>query len=66
LGTPESLEAVAADIAQEAQVGALFRRIGQRTTLVLTSRGGSLEAGIVDHIVSTAADIEGAYELLPL
>jgi NAD(P)-dependent dehydrogenase (short-subunit alcohol dehydrogenase family) len=48
LGRPEALDAIAADIAQEAQVADLFRRVGR-----------------VDHIVSTAADIEGAYELLP-
>jgi NAD(P)-dependent dehydrogenase (short-subunit alcohol dehydrogenase family) len=48
LGNPASLDVVAADIAQEAQVAELFRRIGQ-----------------LDHVVSTAADIDGAYELLP-
>lgn len=48
LGRPESLVAIATDIAQEGQVADLFKRTGQ-----------------LDHIVSTAADIEGAYELLP-
>lgn len=48
LGKPESLDTIAVDIAQEAQVANLFKRIGR-----------------LDHIVSTAADIEGAYELLP-
>jgi NAD(P)-dependent dehydrogenase (short-subunit alcohol dehydrogenase family) len=48
LGKPESLDTIAVDIAQEAQVTDLFKRIGR-----------------LDHIVSTAADIEGAYELLP-
>lgn len=43
-----SLTTIAADIAREDQVAALFRQLGR-----------------VDHIVSTAADIEGAYELLP-
>ncbi|MGG6897838.1 SDR family oxidoreductase [Rhizobium sp. BR 315] len=42
------LSTVAIDISREAEVAALFDRIGK-----------------VDHIVSTAADIEGAYELLP-
>lgn len=48
LGSPPSLEAIAADIVQEDQVADLFGRIGP-----------------LDHIVSTAADIEGAYEMLP-
>jgi NAD(P)-dependent dehydrogenase (short-subunit alcohol dehydrogenase family) len=48
LGESKSLEAIAIDIAREAQVADLFKRIGR-----------------LDHIVSTAADIEGAYELLP-
>jgi NAD(P)-dependent dehydrogenase (short-subunit alcohol dehydrogenase family) len=48
LGNPESLDSIAVDIAQEAQVADLFKRIGP-----------------LDHIISTAADIEGAYELLP-
>jgi NAD(P)-dependent dehydrogenase (short-subunit alcohol dehydrogenase family) len=48
LGRPEALDAIAVDIAQEAQVAELFGRIGR-----------------VDHVVSTAADIDGAYELLP-
>ena len=43
-----ALSTVAVDITQEAQVAALFERVGR-----------------LDHIVSTAADIEGAYELLP-
>lgn len=43
-----SLTTIAADIAREDQVAALFRQLGR-----------------LDHIVSTAADIEGAYELLP-
>ncbi|TIO46987.1 MAG: SDR family oxidoreductase, partial [Mesorhizobium sp.] len=37
-----------ADISREAEVAALFARIGR-----------------LEHIVSTAADIEGAYRLLP-
>src|SRR6266702_8588627 len=48
LGYPAALDAIGVDIAQEAQVAELFRRIGR-----------------VDHVVSTAADIDGAYELLP-
>lgn len=43
-----SLTTIAADIARENVVAALFRQLGR-----------------IDHIVSTAADIEGAYELLP-
>ncbi len=43
-----SLTMIAADIARENEVAALFRQLGR-----------------IDHIVSTAADIEGAYELLP-
>lgn len=48
LPASERLHTVALDIAQEAQVAALFARTGP-----------------LDHIVSTAADIQGAYELLP-
>ncbi|MBB6485525.1 SDR family oxidoreductase [Rhizobium lusitanum] len=43
-----ALSTVTIDISREAEVAAMFDRIGT-----------------VDHIVSTAADIEGAYELLP-
>ncbi|MDX8482727.1 SDR family oxidoreductase [Mesorhizobium sp. VK24D] len=48
LGSPAALETAAVDISCEAEVAALFQRIGR-----------------LDHIVSTAADIEGAYRLLP-
>jgi NAD(P)-dependent dehydrogenase (short-subunit alcohol dehydrogenase family) len=48
LGRPDTLETIAVDIAQEADVVVLFERIGR-----------------LDHIVSTAADIGGAYQLLP-
>ncbi|HET6807103.1 MAG TPA: SDR family oxidoreductase [Frateuria sp.] len=48
LQAPARLQAVEVDIAQEAQVAALFAR-----------------TGTLDHIVSTAADIRGAYQLLP-
>ncbi len=43
-----ALSTVTMDISREAEVAAMFDRIGT-----------------LDHIVSTAADIEGAYELLP-
>ncbi|MFS8045103.1 SDR family oxidoreductase [Rhizobium sp. BR 314] len=43
-----ALSTVTIDISREAEVAAMFDRIGT-----------------LDHIVSTAADIEGAYELLP-
>jgi NAD(P)-dependent dehydrogenase (short-subunit alcohol dehydrogenase family) len=48
LANADKLRALAADIAQEEQVAALFEQTGP-----------------LDHIVSTAADIEGAYQLLP-
>jgi NAD(P)-dependent dehydrogenase (short-subunit alcohol dehydrogenase family) len=48
LGHPDSLDAIAVDIAREEDVAALFDRIGR-----------------LDHIISTAADIGGAYRLLP-
>lgn len=48
LQAPAALHAAEVDIADEAQVAALFERIGP-----------------LDHIVSTAADIRGAYQLLP-
>jgi NAD(P)-dependent dehydrogenase (short-subunit alcohol dehydrogenase family) len=48
LGHPDSLDAIAVDLAREDDVAALFERIGR-----------------LDHIVSTAADIGGAYQLLP-
>ncbi|TIQ30842.1 MAG: SDR family oxidoreductase [Mesorhizobium sp.] len=48
LSRPARLETAVVDISREAEVAALFERIGR-----------------LDHIVSTAADIEGAYRLLP-
>lgn len=48
LGRPAALETAAVDIGREAEVAALFERIGR-----------------LDHIVCTAADIAGAYRLLP-
>ncbi|WFP74820.1 SDR family oxidoreductase [Mesorhizobium sp. WSM4906] len=48
LNRPAKLETAVVDISREAEVAALFERIGR-----------------LDHIVSTAADIEGAYQLLP-
>ncbi|PBC00639.1 SDR family oxidoreductase [Mesorhizobium sp. WSM3860] len=48
LGCPAALATAVVDISREAEVAALFARIGR-----------------LDHIVSTAADIEGAYRLLP-
>ncbi|TJW77853.1 MAG: SDR family NAD(P)-dependent oxidoreductase, partial [Mesorhizobium sp.] len=48
LGRPAALETAVVDVSREAEVAALFERIGR-----------------LDHIVSTAADIEGAYRLLP-
>jgi NAD(P)-dependent dehydrogenase (short-subunit alcohol dehydrogenase family) len=42
------LATIAADFTREAEVAALFARVGR-----------------LDHIVSTAADIDGAYRLLP-
>jgi NAD(P)-dependent dehydrogenase (short-subunit alcohol dehydrogenase family) len=48
LGGGARLQALQADVADEAQVAALFER-----------------SGPLDHIVSTAADIAGAYRLLP-
>ncbi|RWH01264.1 SDR family oxidoreductase, partial [Mesorhizobium sp.] len=48
LDRPAALATAVADISREAEVAALFARIGR-----------------LEHIVSTAADIEGAYRLLP-
>ncbi|RUV25921.1 SDR family oxidoreductase, partial [Mesorhizobium sp. M1A.F.Ca.IN.022.04.1.1] len=48
LDRPAALATAMADISREAEVAALFARIGR-----------------LEHIVSTAADIEGAYRLLP-
>lgn len=48
LQAPKRLEAIAADVTQEAQVVRLCREIGR-----------------ADHVVSAAADIAGAYRLLP-
>ncbi|MDG4855221.1 MULTISPECIES: SDR family oxidoreductase [unclassified Mesorhizobium] len=48
LDRPAALATAMVDISREAEVAALFARIGR-----------------LEHIVSTAADIEGAYRLLP-
>ncbi|RWM89979.1 MAG: SDR family oxidoreductase [Mesorhizobium sp.] len=48
LDRPAALAKAMVDISREAEVAALFARIGR-----------------LEHIVSTAADIEGAYRLLP-
>ncbi|WP_292202484.1 SDR family NAD(P)-dependent oxidoreductase, partial [Mesorhizobium sp.] len=48
LDRPAALATAMVDISREAEVAALFARIGR-----------------LEHIVSTAADIEGGYWLLP-